>query len=109
MLKKKYILRKNNDFKKVFKEGKKIKTELFDLFYKPNNKLNNAFGFVVSLKISKKAVERNKIKRFLRKAANILMSSIRNKNDIIVITKPNIKNKIFDEIFFEMKKAFNKI
>lgn len=109
MLKKKYILRKNNDFKKVFKEGKKIKTELFDLFYKSNNKLNNMFGFVVSLKISKKAVERNKIKRFLRKAANILMSRIKNKNDIIVVAKPNIKNKVFNEIFSELELVLKKI
>ena len=66
MLPKKNRLKNKKDFERVFKQGKGFKEDF--LFFKitKNNLKENRFGFIVSLKVSKKAVLRNKVKRRLR-------------------------------------------
>ena len=62
MLKKRFKLN-TSEFKEVFNFGKTIKTPLFLIKTKQNNLPYSRFAVVVSKKISKKAVERNYIKR----------------------------------------------
>ena len=52
-----------SDFKEVFNFGKTLKTPLFLIKTKQNNLKNSRYAVVVSKKISKKATERNHIKR----------------------------------------------
>lgn len=52
-----------SDFKEVFTFGKTIKTPLFLIKTKQNNHAYSRFAVVVSKKMSKRAVERNHIKR----------------------------------------------
>ncbi|MCD6471195.1 ribonuclease P protein component, partial [bacterium] len=63
MLSKRYRLRKKGDFERLSKFGKKFYTKEIGLKYIKNNLQISRFGVVVSLKISKKAVVRNKLKR----------------------------------------------
>lgn len=111
MLPKKNRLQKNKDFERVFKKGRFFKEDFLVLKVLFNNLKNSRFGFIVSSKVSKKAVLRNKIKRWLRAA---VLSHLEKKADdkteksidIIIIVKPEqpkIKN------FQEVKETINKI
>lgn len=67
MLRKINRLSKQSDFEEVKKENQMLSSPLFGLLYLSKNKSESVkkFGFVVSKRISKKAVERNRIKRLL--------------------------------------------
>lgn len=58
-----------------------------------NNLLRSRFGFVVSAKVSKKAVERNKIKRQMRDIVRKGIDSIKTGFDIVIIASP-LSNKV---------------
>ncbi len=70
MLKKINRLSSQKDFEELKKEGRKVWTPLFGLVYKVDGerKEEKKVGMVVSKKISKKAVERNKIRRLMAEA-----------------------------------------
>lgn len=48
------------------------------------------FGFLVSQKVSKKAVERNKIKRLLRETVSQNFSKIKPGKDVVVVALPGL-------------------
>ena len=66
MLKKENRLTKDNDFDRAFKSGRSSYGRLLGIKAINNNLNDNRFGTLVSLKVSKLAVERNKIKRQIR-------------------------------------------
>lgn len=55
-------------------------------------------GIIVSKKISKKAVERNRIKRVIREALKQKIIGIRQEYDIVVLATKNIKGKGSNDI-----------
>lgn len=63
---------------------------------KLNNLKQNNFKIIVSLKVSKKAVVRNKIKRRIREI--LRQANLKLGYDIVVITNKEIINKSFREI-----------
>jgi len=101
-------LRKKKDFEKVLKEGKSFREDSLVLKIKKNKLQEVRFGFIVSQKVSKKAVIRNKVKRRLREAVKEEINKIRKGFDIILISLPSIKGKDFQEIKTTIKKLFNK-
>lgn len=64
--------------------------------YKPNNLSENRFRIIVSLRVSKKAVIRNKIKRRIRET--LRQALLKQGYDIVVITNKEIIGKSFQEI-----------
>jgi ribonuclease P protein component len=66
------------------------------LKYYPNNLGENRYRIIVSKKVSKKAVVRNKIKRRIREILRCL--DIKPGYDIVVITNKEIVDKSFQEI-----------
>ena len=66
MLPKKNRLTKKNDFDRVFKKGISVFDYILGIKILKNNLPDSRFGIIVSNKISKKANERNKIKRQIR-------------------------------------------
>lgn len=59
-------LKKKKDIEKVFEEGQVFKEGFLIFKIAKNNSGKIRFGFIVSQKVSKRAVLRNKIKRRLR-------------------------------------------
>jgi ribonuclease P protein component len=108
MLSSKNRLKKKKDFEAVFKKGETIRGGMF--FLKILNTLNkdSRIGFVVSKKISKKAVERNKIKRRLREALRHTIPLLGNSFDIICVALPNIRTNTFKEIGKEIEEALKR-
>ena len=109
MLKKQYRLTKNKDFEKVFKQSASAYAPSLGLKITVNNLERPRFAILVSKKVSKKAVDRNKIKRQIR---NILREDYATKvknYDVVIICLPAIIDKTFEDIQTELKFAFNKL
>ncbi|MCX6730005.1 MAG: ribonuclease P protein component [Candidatus Portnoybacteria bacterium] len=106
MLASKNRLRKKNDIDNVFKKGKAVAGGLFFLRFVKNNLNTNRFAFVVSCKVSKKSVTRNKIKRRLREMIRKIIPDIRPGFDFLIITKPLIVDKNFEEIKRDINEVF---
>lgn len=70
-------LSKTNDIVRVFKRGRFFKDSFLILKFFKNQLPVSRFAFVVSTKISKKASERNKIKRRLREAIRVNLKDIK--------------------------------
>ena len=109
-----------DDFKEILAEGKIIQTPLFGIRFKsPPNPLfeerggtSCKFGWIISKKISAKAVDRNKIKRRL---AEVIGKQIKNKKliinnyKIIFLVKKLILGATIEEIETQVKYVFEKI
>ena len=98
MLLKKYKLKKDNDFKKVFKSGKYEQKDFIKIKFLKNNLDISRFSFIVGLKISKKAVQRNKIKRRLEEIIRLNFKQINTGFDILVFVDKEIMEKEYIEI-----------
>lgn len=69
---------------------------------------NKAFAFVVSLKVSKSAVKRNKIKRIARAITHSILECAADGILVAVFFKPTIINKKYAEIKNEMITLYKK-
>jgi len=98
MLSRKYKLKKDNDFKKVFKNGRYKQKDFIKIKFLKNNLEISRFSFIVGLKISKKAVQRNEIKRRLEEIIRLNSKRIIIGFDIIVFVDKEIIEKKYIEI-----------
>jgi len=97
MLSKTNRLRKERDFENLFKRGKSFKKDFLILRVVQNNLGDSRFGFIVSQKVSKKAVLRNKIKRRLRDIVGRNIEEIIKGRDVALIVLPGFEKKSFLE------------
>ncbi|EKD79280.1 MAG: hypothetical protein ACD_41C00114G0003 [uncultured bacterium] len=82
---------KSKDIQAVYRRGVKTYHPLFRLFVRRTNRPTNQFTVVVSKRVSKKAVERNRIKRRLRPIVRKKLSS-RSGYDVVVVAQPKAKD-----------------
>lgn len=108
MLPKKNRLRKKKDFEEGLRNGKGFKEDFLILKTKKNKLKEIRFGFIVSQKVSKKAVVRNKIKRRFREVAKEMTKRIIENTDIILIALPGTETKDFQEIKKVIEKLLKK-
>ena len=112
MLPKKYRLIKDKDFARVARYGQKAYGSQFNLKWIENHKHYSRWGIIVSLKVDKKAVVRNKIKRRLRAILREEIDSLAPGWDVIIITKDRIKELDYSQlqsIFLEILNKKNLI
>ena len=91
-------IKKKKDFEIIFKNSRSFKNNLFIFKIAKNSLGLNRFGFIVSLKVSKKATVRNKIRRRLSEAIKAQTNKIKTGTDLVVIALPEIGKKEFAEI-----------
>lgn len=77
MLPKEFRLKNKKEIDQLFKDGKAVRNSFLFLKYKENNLENSRFAFSIGLKYSKKATERNNVKRILREALRPFIGSIK--------------------------------
>lgn len=98
MLPKKYRLTKQKDFKKTFKQGKYYSQDFMALKITKNNLGFSRFSFIIGLKVSKKAVVRNKIRRQLHEIIRLKLTSLKIGYDIIFLAKLDAVDRGYREI-----------
>jgi len=102
-------LKKQKDFERVFKDGEGFKQGFLYLKVIKNGLQSTRFGFVVSKKFSKKAVDRNKAKRVIREIIKNNLSEIKSGLDVVVVVNSSIKidpeelNKLIIALFKKIK------
>lgn len=108
MFAKRNRLKKTADFKRVFKDGKHAAGDLTEMIFLQNSLDVCRFGFITSLKVSKKATVRNKIRRRLTETVKLFASSIKKGYDIIFIVKPKIVGKTQQDLIKNVEQIFRK-
>ncbi len=108
MLKKNNRLKKSKDFNTVQRFGRSVRNDFLFLKFFSNNRENSRIGFVVSSKFSKKANERNLMKRRLREISRELFPQIRQGYDICMFVSKKSAKPDFLETKEAVKKALKK-
>jgi ribonuclease P protein component len=99
MLNKKFRLHYTKDILVVLRRGRMVSNNFLVIKYLANNLLSSRATVVVSTKISKKAVVRNRIKRRLREVLRLSWPQLKIGYDLIVQPKVAILQvKDFSEI-----------
>lgn len=87
-LPKQYRLKKKKDFDLVFKKGKTIHDSFLFLKAVRNGQSHPRIACVVSLKISKKAVERNMLRRAINSVSEQCVHQLGSWDIVVVVTRP---------------------
>ncbi len=110
MLKKINRSLKRADFEWLRENGVMYRTSLFGLLAGKTEEEVNRFGIIVSKKISKKAIERNKIRRLVYEGIRTNQEILNNKGyKIVILANKNLLEKKYEEVEKEVKLVFVKI
>jgi ribonuclease P protein component len=96
-----FRLKKNWDFKRVYRYGRTVVSRNIVLYYCPNGMEYNRIGFSISKKVGKSVV-RNKIKRIYREAFFMLEGRLCKGYDFILIARKPAVDVSFQEAFKEL-------
>lgn len=108
MLKKINRIGSKKDFLEV-KNGGVIKySPIFGLLILKKDDDLKKFGFIISKKISKRAVDRNKIKRYLSEGVRRNLENIKGGTRGVFLVKREILNKKLEEIVVEINKILDR-
>jgi ribonuclease P protein component len=91
------LLRKNVEFNRVYRLGKRLHGKGFSLIFASNTMESNRLGISVPKKTGK-AVDRNRIKRIIREAFRLHRDSFPAKSDIIVTVRPGFSLRTPSEV-----------
>ncbi|PIQ07409.1 MAG: ribonuclease P protein component [Candidatus Nealsonbacteria bacterium CG18_big_fil_WC_8_21_14_2_50_37_10] len=105
MLPKVNRLKKKQDIERVFKKGEGFKEDLLFLKIAKDRSSQTRFAFIISKKVSQKAVIRNRIRRKLSEAVGTRLKKLKKGIDALVIVRPGFAIKDF----WEMDEVINKI
>lgn len=108
MLKKTYRISKAKDFQRIKASGKSFFSGHIGLRCARVNSNCARFGFIVSTKVSKKAIVRNRIRRQLSEIVRENIDQIKPGTDCIIMVRSGIKDYDFVEIKRRMEDIFNK-
>lgn len=110
MLPAKFRLSKKTDFNETKTKGKLFKSLNFSLIaYNRKDKLNSKFGFIISKKISKRAVDRNRLKRILSEVVRNNLGEIKKGYNIVILAKQKMLKISKSEMEKEFLGLINKL
>ncbi|MBM7836390.1 ribonuclease P protein component [Clostridium sardiniense] len=109
-----YRLKKNNEFRMVYRRGKSLANNLLVLYTYNNrnnknsdNEVYNKVGVSVSKKVGNSVV-RSRSKRLIMESYRLNEASIKKGFDFIFIARNNMKDKSFNEVERAMMNLFKK-
>ena len=94
---KKYKLRKNVEFRVVYKKGKSFSNKFLVLYIKKNGIGINRVGISVSKKVGKSVV-RSRVKRLIYESYRLNSSNLKQGFDLIFIARTTCKGQSFNVI-----------
>ena len=103
-MKKKYVVKHNQDFDNIMKNGKSSKNKSFIIFSLKNDYPFDKYGISVSKKLGN-AVFRNKYKRKIRSIIDKYKKNYINGKDYIIILRRGALEKSYQELekdFFDL-------
>ena len=105
-----YSLKGEGTIKEILKKGQKQQSDNFGAFFvnRNNNELPR-FAFVISKKISKFAVHRNRVKRAMSESVRRNVKLIPRGIEFVFLAKKSIIEKTTDEIMREVQNFFTKL
>lgn len=109
MLAKEQRLRHDKDIKALFAKGKSVFGMQIGIKFKKNQLPTSRFTVVVGTKVSKRAVERNRLKRRLRAIVQKHFETIAPGYDVMILTKKEALTKTFAELETQACSLFKKI
>lgn len=99
MLSKTYRFHSRGGVRYVYQKGKTIRTPILSLIYTPNSRGFQRFGVVVSKKVLKSAVGRNRIRRRVYEAIRLELPEFSARQDsLFVVFNKNIATMPFREL-----------
>lgn len=90
-------LKKNEDFKEVYRTGKSYANKYLIMYVKNNNTNRNRIGISVSKKVGNSVI-RHRITRLIRESYRLSEDNFTNGLDIIVVARVGAKGKDYIEI-----------
>lgn len=94
---KKYRIRKNAEFRVVYKKGKSFSNELLVLYVFKNKKELNRVGVSVSKKVGK-SVTRNRVRRLIYESYRLNNGNLKTGHDLVFIARNAAKDKGYYDI-----------
>lgn len=115
MLPKEYRLKKRIAFNATYRTGRSFHKDGITVFVgkEKKNEMVTKFGFVVSKKIHKRAVKRNRIKRIMRESVRLYLKSNRDFDSkymsLIFVASGRLLDKNFKEVDISIKKIMSSL
>lgn len=100
----------HNSLRYVYSNGKAVRSQLFTVKYVPNtHRTRPRFSVVVSKKVIKSAVGRNRIRRRLYEYLRLNTPNLNSTYDIVVIcTSPELRTLPYEQISEQLTQLFEK-
>lgn len=106
MLKRQYRLKDRRVFRSIYRRGRAGRAPDLTVFCQPNQLSHNRLAVVVSTKVSKKAVRRNRIRRRLHGLMEGLWPTLAGGYDILIVLKTDISRASQETISRQLLMAF---
>lgn len=90
-------LKKNEDFKEIYRTGKSYANKYLIMYVNKNNTSSNRIGISVSKKVGNSVI-RHRITRLIRESYRLSEDNFMNGFDIIVVARAGAKGKDYSEI-----------
>ena len=104
-MKKINIIKESEDFSKILNKKNFMKNNYYTVYYNDKDKEYYRFGLSVGKKISKKAVDRNKLKRRLKSIIDNNKNYYQKSKDYIII----MKGSCLEASYKELDESFQKL
>ncbi|AYD41381.1 ribonuclease P protein component [Clostridium fermenticellae] len=100
-------LRKNSEFRVVYRRGKSFSNHLLVLYVYRNKKNINRLGISVSKKVGKSVV-RNRTKRLIKESYRLNKDCLSQNNDLVFIARIAARGKSYRDIDDALKNLLKK-
>ncbi len=100
---------KKAEVEKLAKTGKRLASVFFIIKYKPNSLDLSRWIIIVSTKVSKKAVKRNRLRRQIKEIIRIGLLEDNINSDIMIVAKDNALNADFSALKDDLLQLYKKL
>lgn len=100
-------LRKNPEFRLVYRRGRSFSTAILVLYVFKNNKGINRVGISVSKKVGKSVV-RSRVKRLISESARLNKRDLKQGYDLVFVARSASRDKSYKDIENSVKYLFKK-